>query len=284
MSIARNICFVLLALIVLPFCLSHTVAAIEIEEPTHCEVFDIPKFYTENLEEYQAFIEQEEFPEGFPTYHSVRVFGDFYSFSCPWPAYTPFHATYILRDRNGCLIQVNIQYRDEYNGYGYQVMDLAQMEDLRTISGTAYEGLVGPEDIEVGLFSLEYEGFSFTYGINDGRLIGFTFYDEPWLYDVDFKDEYPLEGKNTLLMRFLNPESTDAAITELYEKLHAEPFLSRLQKPPVLVGIGAISGAVIAALVTYLIMRKRRGGGAVAAAAAEAATPVDAVADTSTDN
>jgi len=41
--------------------------------------------------------------------------------------------------------------------------------------------------------------------------------------------------------------------------------------------------AVVAALVTYLIMRKRRGVEALTAAAAVAAAPVDAVADTPTD-
>jgi hypothetical protein len=50
------------------------------------------------------------------------------------------------------------------------------------------------------------------------------------------------------------------------DKIDRGPFsLSDwLQKPPVLVGIGTVSGAVVATLITLLAVRKKRGASALA--------------------
>ena len=80
--------------------------------------------------------------------------------------------------------------------------------------------------------------------------------------------EYPHLGMDTLLMRLLNVETVEETIDELHARLDGayEETVSLsdwLQKPPVLVGIGIASGAVLAGvgawLVTYLVMRKKRG-------------------------
>ena len=244
-------------------------SAIEIEDPMRYSKFDTPEFYTESLEECTDFIEREKIPNGFPAYEELRFLGDFCSFRCDYPYYVQFQATYMLLDKNGCLLRVDIRYRnDDYNGYGGTEIDLKQLEDMRNISGSVYEGSDN---------SLEYKGMTLGYDADNRFLKYFEFYNEPWLYCVEIDGEYPHKGKNTWLMRFLNLETTDVMIDELHARLdgtYDEPvsLSAWLRKPSALVGIGAIGGAVVATLITFLVMRKRRTV-VVAVASTESPTP-----------
>ncbi|MBE6594805.1 MAG: hypothetical protein E7644_03280 [Ruminococcaceae bacterium] len=154
------------------------------------------------------------------------------------------------------------------------------IQDMRSVKGTAYED---KDALTIGDLAFHYKS---------GELFRIAFEYEGTEYEVASENlsKYPHAGSNTLTMRLLNVNTAKEAFEELCAQLHVEEepangklteFALWLKQPPVLVGIGAISGAVIAALITYLILRKRRGGRALTAAAATA--PADASADTSTD-
>ena len=254
----KRISIVLLLSMALLSFLSYAALAIETEDPIRHPSFDTPMFYTESVEECVVFID-ENIPNGFPGPGKLGFLGYFNSFHCDYPYYVNFQATYRLLDKNGYCLWVEVMYHDhDYSGYGHPELDLKLLDDLRSISGSVYE----ESDNSFEYTSLEYKGMTLGYDADSGCLKYIEFYNAPWLYCIEIDEKYPQNGKNTWLMRFLNPETTDAMIDELHARLDGTYNESVwFTSPLALVSIGAISGAVIAAvatwLITYFVMRKR---------------------------
>ena len=255
----KRISIVLLLSMALLSFLSYAALAIETEDPIRHPSFDTPMFYTESVEECVVFIERENIPNGFPGPGELGFLGYFNSFHCDYPYYVNFQATYRLLDKNGYCLWVEVQYHDhDYSGYGHPELDLKLLDDLRSISGSVYE----ESDNSFEYTSLEYKGMTLGYDADSGCLKYIEFYNAPWLYCIEIDEKYPQNGKNTWLMRFLNPETTDAMIDELHAHLDGTYNESVwFTSPLALVSIGAIGGAVVAAvtawLITYFVMRKK---------------------------
>ncbi|MBQ8338881.1 MAG: hypothetical protein IJY16_00335 [Clostridia bacterium] len=241
--------------------------------------FPMSEMYYWSWQEYESLLEQDEIKihEDFIYYNDIAaIFGEFcgYRLDVIFNKNIPLHSFYYVMDEN----QVVFRVRADKSGYkpgGGENSSLEQITDMRDLRGTAYE--------EEERSHLTVDGFSFEY--KHGQLDHIEFGYGDWYVVIAVEvgrmgfSDYPHLGEDTLMMRLLNPETTAAAIREIYTRIdsadagmYKEPFsLSDwLQKPPVLVGIGAVFGAVVATLITFLVMRKKRGKLAPATAGAPA--------------
>lgn len=246
--------------------------------------FPMSEMYYWSWQEYESLLEQDEIKihEDFIYYNDIAaIFGEFcgYRLDVIFNENIPLYSFYYVMDEN----QVVFRVRADKSGYkpgGGENSSLEQITDMRDLRGTAYE--------EEERSHLTVDGFSFEY--KHGKLDHIEFGYGDWYVVIAVEvgrmgfSDYPHLGEDTLMMRLLNPETTAAAIREIYTRIdsadagmYKEPFsLSDwLQKPPVLVGIGTVFGAVVATLITFLVMRKKRG--ALAPAPAMAGAPAGEV-------
>ena len=259
--------FLLLFIMMFPslFCSAEEIVI----EGTHCMNGLSQSYHT--WEEYEELLASGgKAGKGFVPYEQVSVFGEFYSLDMHYsdrmqPVSTAYRCHYTTMDENDFLIGSYVTKTNDEKPADLDNADLSSISDLRSLKGTAYENGDG---------ELYIEGLCFFYDDDDLDLRGITFYYKDRYYQIGGVEQlcdYPRSGSNTLMMRLLDSKTTKSAIKELYaqlDKIDRGPFsLSDwLQKPPVLVGIGTVSGAVVATLITLLAVRKKRGAPAPAMA------------------
>ena len=251
-------------------------------EPPIVDYLGIQHFY-KTWEEYEAFVANGTPPDHFLAYEDVQAFGKFNGVYVRYldpnqPVSSSFEYFYVTMDGNHVSIVIDCT-GGEYESLvaATTVADLNQMTDMRSLSNTSYEGK----------YYLRVKDVCFIYDEN-GNLYSIVLRHGEREYELNgFGSklwEYPHLGMDTLLMRLLNVETVEETIDELHARLDGAyketvSLSDWLQKPPVLVGIGIASGAVVAAavtwLITYFVMRKKRG--ALAPAPAMAGIPAGEV-------
>ncbi|MBE6595486.1 MAG: hypothetical protein E7644_06775 [Ruminococcaceae bacterium] len=248
-----------------------------------------PEFYAETYQEYKEGLKGKELPDNFVPYDRIRFLGEFSAFCLEDLESNSY--LYTLITPEGQKLKVAFNTPPEKRGLTLEqaVIGLdtyCATKGMLKLNMEALLAVTCLDDVENTLIK-EFYISDWRYGNivyfydrqGDLDRIVLKFDDGEW---CAIKTDFAQCTPDSWVGRLLNfSETSQEAANELIMRFRGSD--KNTVKQPLTICLSAIGGAVVAALITYLIMRKRRGVEALTAAAAVAAAPVDAVADTPTD-